>query len=71
MSNVDHPSHYNTGRIEVIDAIDDWGLGFYEGNIVKYVARSNHKGDRLQDLEKAIWYLGRLIKIEKEKNKRS
>ena len=29
---VNHPSHYNTGKIEVIDAIEDWGLGFALGN---------------------------------------
>ena len=66
MSIVDHPAHYNAGKIEVIDAIDDWKLGFYEGNILKYVVRSRYKGNRLQDLEKAKWYLDRLISIEKE-----
>lgn len=60
-SNVYSPSHYNTGKIEVIDAIDDWNLGFYEGNIVKYVARAKHKGKQLEDLKKAHWYLERLI----------
>ena len=67
MSNVDHPSHYNHGKIEVIDAIDAWNLGFYEGNIVKYIVRSKHKGNRLQDLEKALWYLERLVGLEQEK----
>jgi hypothetical protein len=66
---VDHPTHYNTGKIEVIEVIDDWKLGFYEGNIVKYVIRSNYKGNRVQDLEKAHWYLRRLIKKEKKDNK--
>ncbi len=47
MSHVDHPQHYNAGQIEIIDAIDDWQLGFYEGNVVKYIARSKHKGKRL------------------------
>jgi hypothetical protein len=69
MSIVDHPAHYNAGKIEVIDAIDDWNLGFYEGNILKYIVRSRHKGNRLQDLEKAKWYLDRLISIEKEDEK--
>ena len=69
MSTVNHPSHYNTGKIEVIDAIDDWGLGFYEGNIIKYIVRSRYKGNRQQDLEKAQWYLDRLIEIEKENDK--
>jgi hypothetical protein len=54
---VDHPAHYNTGQIEVIAAIDDWGLGFCLGNVVKYVARAGHKGNRLDDLRKAAWYL--------------
>jgi hypothetical protein len=61
MSTVDHPSHYNAGKIEVIEAIDDWQLGFYEGNVVKYVARAKHTGSELEDLKKAAWYLNRLI----------
>ena len=65
---VDHPSHYNQGKIEVIDVILDWGLDFIEGNVVKYVARSRHKSSRLGDLRKARWYLDYLInKLEKEK----
>jgi hypothetical protein len=67
VSNVDHPTHYNQGKIEVIDAIEDWGLGFNDGNVVKYVSRSRHKGKPLEDLKKAKWYLEREIKrIEKE-----
>jgi chorismate mutase len=33
----------------------------HRGNIVKYVARAPHKGNELQDLKKARWYLDRLI----------
>lgn len=62
MSNVIHPKHYNTGKIEVIEAIDDWKLGFCEGNVVKYVARAKHKGSELEDLKKARWYLDHAIK---------
>ena len=58
---VNSPAHYNTGKIEVIEAIDDWSLDFYEGNIVKYVSRSKFKGKRIEDLKKAQWYLNRLI----------
>ena len=58
---VNHPSHYNAGRIEVITVIEDWKLGFHEGNAVKYIARAAHKGNRLQDLQKACWYLDRII----------
>jgi len=63
---VNHPPHYTTGSIEVIDAIDaieDWSLGFHDGNVVKYVARWRHK-DGIRDLKKAAWYLARLIKME-------
>ena len=59
---VNHPDHYNTGKIEVIDAIQDWGLDFIEGNVVKYVARSRHKSSRVGDLKKARWYLDYLIR---------
>ena len=64
---VDHPSHYNTGKIEVIDAIEDWGLGFALGNAVKYIARAAHKGRLIEDLRKARWYLDREIqRLERE-----
>jgi hypothetical protein len=64
---VDHPSHYTFGTIEVIQVIEDWKLDFHEGNVVKYVARSKHKGNRLEDLKKAQWYLNRLIdNLQKE-----
>ncbi|MCA9102611.1 MAG: DUF3310 domain-containing protein [Planctomycetales bacterium] len=64
---IDHPPHYTFGEIEVIDAIEDWRLGFHLGNVVKYVARSAHKGDQLADLRKARWYLEREIaRLERE-----
>lgn len=49
------------GGIEVIDAIEDWNLGFHEGNVVKYVARAKHKDNELQDLKKARFYLQKRI----------
>ena len=58
---VNHPAQYNQGKIEVIDAIEDWDLNFCEGNVVKYVARHRFKGEPLEDLKKARWYLERLI----------
>lgn len=64
---VNHPSHYNTGSIEVIDAIEDWRLGFSLGNAVKYIARAAHKGKMIEDLKKARWYLDREIqRLERE-----
>ena len=56
---VNHPSHYNVGRIEVIDAINEWRLDFDLGNAIKYIARAGHK-DRsktVEDLRKAVFYL--------------
>ena len=58
---VNHPPHYNQGNIEVIDAIEDWGLDFNAGNVVKYVSRHQHKAEPLEDLKKARWYLDRII----------
>tara|TARA_R110000824_G_scaffold362655_1_gene550621 strand:- start:3082 stop:3585 length:504 start_codon:yes stop_codon:yes gene_type:complete len=60
-SNVNHPLHYNTGKIEVIDAIEDWKLGFHDGNVIKYIVRANSKGNRERDLQKALWYIQRLL----------
>lgn len=54
---VDHPSHYNKGKIEVIDFIQDQKLDFCLGNAIKYICRAQHKGKAKQDIAKAIWYL--------------
>jgi hypothetical protein len=64
---VNHPQHYTFGGIEVIDAIEAWKLGFHLGNVVKYVARSAHKGNEIECLEKAAWYLKRHIENLKRK----
>jgi hypothetical protein len=64
---VDHPPHYNVGKFEVIDVIEDWRLGFNLGNVVKYVARAEHKGRELEDLDKAAWYIQREIARRKGK----
>lgn len=56
---VEHPAHYNTGEIEVLDAIADWKLNFQRGNVIKYMARAGRKDPtrELEDLEKALFYL--------------
>ncbi|UCF38984.1 MAG: DUF3310 domain-containing protein [Acidobacteriota bacterium] len=64
---VNHPPHYTFGTIEVLAAIEDWGLGFHLGNVVKYVARSRHKGKELEDLKKARFYLDRMIQALENK----
>ena len=61
--NVNHPSHYTSGEIEVIDFIEDQHLGFHLGNAVKYISRAGRKdADRtIEDLQKAVWYINRQI----------
>ena len=65
---VDHPSHYNQGKIEVLDAIEDWDLNFCEGNVIKYISRYKRKNG-IEDLKKARQYIAFLIKKEVEKTK--
>ena len=54
--------HYKDNRIQVWDAIHDWNLGYFSGNVVKYVARHTKKGG-LEDLKKARHYLDKLITV--------
>jgi len=58
---VNHPAHYKTGGIETIDFIEAKGLNYNMGNAVKYISRAEHKGNKKQDLAKAVWYLNREI----------
>jgi hypothetical protein len=58
---VNHPTHYTRGKIEVIDFIEDQQLPYHLGNVIKYIARAGYKGDKLEDLKKARWYLDRYI----------
>ena len=65
--NVNSPSHYKHGKKETIDVIRDCMTGdeyhgYLKGNVLKYVSRYKFKGEPLQDLEKAQWYLNRLVK---------
>ena len=60
------PQHYKAKQIEPIDVIDTMGdsIGFCRGNIIKYVMRAGDKQGEtmLDDLNKAKWYIDRLIK---------
>jgi hypothetical protein len=65
--NVNHPAHYKVGGIETIDFIEAKNLSYHLGNVVKYIARADSKGNREEDLLKARWYLNREIaKFNKE-----
>lgn len=60
MSNqVDHPEHYQANGIEAIDVIEGFNLNFNLGNVIKYIFRADKKGNKKQDLAKAVWYLNR------------
>ncbi len=56
---VNHPPHYQGKKFESIDIIEDFELGFHLGNAIKYILRAGKKGNKIQDLKKAIWYLER------------
>lgn len=62
---INHPDHYNTGRIEVIDFLEDQNLPFHLGNAVKYICRAGKKDPRktVEDLKKAVWYINRYIHL--------
>jgi hypothetical protein len=62
---VNHPSHYNTGKIEVIEFLEDQRLSFHRANAVKYIARAGKKSieTEFQDIQKAIWYLKRDLEL--------
>lgn len=59
---VNHPPHYTFGRFEVIDVLEDWfPTNPHLWQVGKYIARAGRKGDPVQDLEKARFYLDREI----------
>ena len=58
---VNQPPHYTAGGIETIDFIEAKKLGYNLGNVIQYITRSELKGDKLENLEKAQWYLNREI----------
>jgi hypothetical protein len=66
---VNSPPHYNQAGIECIDAIGaatEEGFEYYlQGNIIKYLWRYRYKNGA-EDLEKAKWYLEKLIEVKNE-----
>jgi len=64
---VNSPPHYKYGKKETIDVIKDCMTndeyhGYLKGNVLKYISRYKFKGEPLEDLKKAQWYLDRLVK---------
>lgn len=65
---VNRPAHYCKDRkIQPIDVIEDWKLNFNMGSALKYISRAGRKDDKIQDLEKAIFYLKHEIMEEKKR----
>lgn len=67
---VNHPPHYNKGKYETIEIIDEaideaptTQLAYSQGNVIKYVLRMWHKGKALEDAKKAKWYLKKVINL--------
>jgi hypothetical protein len=54
-----HDKHYRKLKIQPLEVIEAWNLGFHLGNVVKYIARAKLKGQEKEDLEKALFYLKR------------
>ena len=70
-NSINHPAHYTQGNIECIDAIEAAVAGLQgieavcTGNAIKYLWRWKYKNG-VEDLKKAVWYIGKLIKAEEE-----
>jgi len=61
-----YSSHYKGFLPEPVDVIERWQLNFNLGNALKYIARCEYKGQKTEDLEKAIWYLRRELAMSKD-----
>jgi len=64
---VDNPPHYTVGGVSRSVFLIAKELSYELGNVVKYVSRAEYKGNKLQDLQKALWYLNAAIKREESK----
>ena len=70
MSNSNHPRHFGDGKLHIEDVVDDWDLGFYDGNAIKCILRAKFGDQEIQDIEKALEYLRRHLRVRKEVHER-
>lgn len=58
---INHPTHYteHPSGVECIQIVEH--MGFCLGNAIKYIWRADLKGDAIEDLKKARWYIDREI----------
>lgn len=71
---VNHPEYYNVGGIECIDVIGcaigkQCAADFCMGNAIKYLYRHTMKGQPIEDVEKAVWYLNKWLELNTEVEK--
>ena len=72
---VNKPAHYNLGGgVECIDYIKqvltlDGFISYCQGNMIKYQHRHGYKGNPVEDMEKAQWYLNKMLEAMKEKHR--
>lgn len=65
VSEVNHPAHYNQGKVEIIDIVEQiirdypGHMASNLGEVIKYIARAPYKGEMAKDLKKAQWYMNR------------
>ena len=68
---VNSPPHYKQGDVECIEAIKaatgEGYQGYLQGNIMKYIWRYRAKGQAINDIKKAEWYLKELIVDEQKR----
>lgn len=66
---VNHPPHYRKGKFETIDVLEDvaqhypGALAYNAACVIKYISRAPFKGSLKQDLQKAQWYMNRLVEM--------
>tara|TARA_B000000532_G_scaffold29_2_gene32 strand:+ start:2634 stop:2951 length:318 start_codon:yes stop_codon:yes gene_type:complete len=70
---VNRPSHYTGTLYETIDIIEDTlspteFRGYCKGSTLKYIMRAERKGHPTQDLQKAQWFLDKLITYDRKRN---
>lgn len=76
ISSIHHPPHYTQTKVECADVIESlslqWELAginpWHLGNAMKYIWRAGLKGPPREDIEKAIWYLNRSLRNNKNES---
>lgn len=73
---INHPAHYQAGRMEVADVCEAFDCDWHTGTAIKYLLRAGKKDAEIADIKKALWYitrrankkLGKILLIDEEGN---